>query len=84
MRKARGYVLFLFRQEKNEKKPTKGALRANSAPFGIPRRPIVSAWGNRTSLYPGFAAAYTVPPPVLTVIGAFLPPGKKAARRLLR
>ena len=36
------YVLFLFRKEKNEKKPTKGALSCvtpdtKAAPFGIPR-----------------------------------------------
>jgi len=32
------YVLFLFRQEKDEKKPSKGALRANRAPFANPSR----------------------------------------------
>jgi hypothetical protein len=31
-------ALFLFRQEKGQKKPSKGALRANRAPFTIPRR----------------------------------------------
>jgi len=31
-------VLFLIRQEKYQKKPRKGALRADRAPFTIPRR----------------------------------------------
>ena len=31
-------MLFLFRQEKYQKKPSKGALRANRAPFANPRR----------------------------------------------
>ena len=42
------YALFLFRQEKGEKKPSKGALcvalpRAESVPFTIPRRTNDSA-----------------------------------------
>ena len=36
--KGKAYVLFLIRQEKDQKKPSKGALRANRAPFTIPRR----------------------------------------------
>ena len=52
------YVLFLFRQEKNEKKPTKGALRANSAPFGNPRRPTASASDDRTILDLGYTTIY--------------------------
>ena len=32
------YALFLVRQEKGQKKPRKGALRANRAPFTIRRR----------------------------------------------
>ena len=34
----KGDALFLFRQEKSQKKPSKGALRANRAPFTILRR----------------------------------------------
>ena len=37
------HALFLFRQEKSQKKPSKGALRANRAPFTIPRRIAGSA-----------------------------------------
>ena len=31
-----GYILFLFRQEKYQKKPSKGALRANAPPLQSP------------------------------------------------
>ena len=37
-RSDRENALFLFRQEKGQKKPSKGALRANRAPFTNPRR----------------------------------------------
>ena len=30
------FILFLFRQEKNQKKPSKGALRANAPPLQSP------------------------------------------------